>query len=112
MTHDKEATTEPKSFGRSFLSEKTWIPLGFVLTLLGAAVALTHQAGGIEKKFTEQSHQADMILQRLATQSDRIATLVTREEFRSREAAWAAWVLLLRAQLPQDLRQSVPEPPK
>lgn len=112
MTHDKEATTEPKSLGRSFLSEKTWIPLGFVLTLLTAAVMLTHEAGGIEKKFAEQAHQADMILQRLATQADRISTMVPREEFRANQAAWAAWVSLLRAQLPTDLRQSVPEPPK
>lgn len=96
----------------AYLSEKTWISLGFVLTLLTAAVALTHTAGGIDKKFTQQEHQNDLILQRLAAQSDRIATLITREEFRAREQAWQSWVALLRAQLPTDLRQSIPEPPK
>lgn len=96
----------------AYLSEKTWISLGFVLTLLTAAVALTHTAGGIDKKFTQQEHQSDMVLQRLAALSDKIATMVPREEFRAREAAWVSWVSLLRAQLPAELRHSVPEPPK
>lgn len=107
-----EPTSSPARKAASILSEKTWIPLGFVLTLLTAAVALTHTAGGIEKKFAQQEHQADMILQRLAAQADRISGTVGREEFRAHQAAWAAWVSLLRAQLPADLRQSVPEPPK
>lgn len=96
----------------SYLSEKTWISLGFVLTLLTAAVALTHTAGGIDKKFLEQGHQIDQILQRLATQSERIATMPTREDFRSREAAWQSWVRELRASVSSDLRASIPEAPK
>jgi len=96
----------------AYLSEKTWISLGFVLTLLTAAVALTHTAGGIDKKFTQQDHQNDMILQRLAALSDRIATLVPREEFRAHEAAWHSWVREYRASLPPEQRQYLPEPPK
>lgn len=109
---DPQQTPSPAKRAVAYLSEKTWISLGFVLTLLTASVALTHTAGGIDRKFLDQSHQNDSILQRLAAQSDRLALMVPREEFRAREAAWQSWVTLFRAQLPSELRNAVPEPPK
>jgi hypothetical protein len=96
----------------AYLSEKTWISLGFVLTLLTAAVALTHTAGGIDKKFTQQEHQNDLILQRLAGLSEKISTMVPYEVFRAREAAWQSWVREYRASLAPEDRQRLPEPPK
>jgi hypothetical protein len=105
-------SSSPAKRVTAYLSEKTWISLGFVLTLLTAAVALTHTAGGIDKKFTQQEHQNDLILQRLAAMSDKMSTMVTREEFRAREAAWHAWVREYRASLPVEQRQHLPEPPK
>lgn len=109
---DIEPPSSPVRKAASYLSEKTWISLGFVLTLLTATVALTHTAGGIDKKFIQQDYQNDQILQRLATLTERVTLFTSREEFRAREAAWQSWVSLFRAQLPPELRASVPEPPK
>lgn len=95
----------------SFLNEKTLVPLGFVVTLLGAAIALTNTAADIDKKFTQQQYQDSQILEKLADQSEKMRTMVLRSEFDAREAAWKSWVNLLRAQLPQEMRLAVPEAP-
>lgn len=95
----------------SFLNEKTLVPLGFVVTLLGATIALTNTAADIDKKFTQQQYQDSQILEKLADQSEKMKTMVPRNEFEAREAEWRSWVNLLRAQLPQEMRLAVPEAP-
>lgn len=108
-----DPTQTPLRRAATYLNEKTWVSLGYVLTLVALAVSLTNMAGGINAKFERQEFQNDKTLQRLADLAERVqSTLVTREDFKAHSAAWAAWVSLLRAQLPPEMRAAVPEPPK
>lgn len=101
---------QPKRFS-SLLSEKTLVPLGFVITLLAATIALTSTAADIDKKFTQQEFQDSQILQKVADLSEKLHLMVSRNDFDAREAAWKSWVNLLRAQMPETMRASVPEAP-
>lgn len=102
----------PSRTKASWLSEKTWVPISFVVFVLGVAMMTSNFVHGVDQKFTRQEFTNDRLLQQIAGQSERMEGMVTREEFRAREAAWNAWVELLRARAAPEMRGAIPDPPK
>ena len=100
----------PNKFA-SWLSEKTWIPLSLVASAVGMAVFLTNLAAGIQQQFLKVEYQNDHLSQRVADLTRQLSDMMTRKEVTAREEAWSAWVVLMKAKMPKDLADSIPNPP-
>lgn len=91
---------QPKKL--NIFSEKTLLPLGFVIMLAGGGYWLGQIVTKIEQDRIERRNAEERIVQQMAEIKSAIHAFVTKEQF-------VNWTTLLKAKLPQDLQGSVPD---
>jgi hypothetical protein len=109
----------PRARLLSTLSDKTLLPFGFVLVLLGGAYAFGQSTKGSEqdrlewREFQSRSLQRDAELRKADVDLEaRLERYVTIDQWNAREIEYRAFVNLMRAKLPKELQDAIPPWPR
>lgn len=89
----------------SILSEKALMPLSMVVLVGTAAYAWGKSSEGIASQMREFERAHDVFSQRDAALESQMKESVTRKE-------WHDWVQLMKAKLPAEIGDRIPDPPR